>query len=328
MILVVSTPQDTHAACVLEHLRQMQVPAVLLDLSRLAGGTRLVVDVGDGAFSPHLRLDSGAEVDLGSVGAIWWRRPQPVAVPASVGRPSHRAFAHQENVEALAGLWQALDVYWMNHPTRDEVAGRKLNQLRVAQSVGLRIPRTCITNDPARARAFIEREGAGKVICKSFSATFEEWRETRLVSAAEIAHLGSVAVAPVIFQEYIEADVDLRITVVGDTIFPAAIMSQRSRYPVDFRMDMGQVEIADTTLPEDVAERLRTFMRHYGLEYGAIDMRRTPDGEHVFLEINPAGQFLFVEERTGQPIAETVARTLAQGAGLRAADESGLRQSR
>lgn len=41
--------------------------------------------------------------------------------------------------------------------------------------------------------------------------------------------------------------------------------------------------------------------------YGAIDMRRSPDGAYTFLEINPAGQWLFIEEKTGQPISEAIA---------------------
>ena len=116
-----------------------------------------------------------------------------------------------------------------------------------------------------------------------------------------------------IFQEYIEAEYDLRITVVGDEIFPAAIYSQQTSYPVDFRMDMANARICPAELPDQIQTRLRDFMGRLGLQYGAIDMRLRPDGEYVFLEINPAGQWLFVEEVTGQPIAESLARLLIAG---------------
>ena len=52
-------------------------------------------------------------------------------------------------------------------------------------------------------------------------------------------------------------------------------------------------------------------MAAFGLVYGAIDMRLTAEGEYVFLEVNPAGQWLFIEERTGQPITAAVADCLA-----------------
>jgi glutathione synthase/RimK-type ligase-like ATP-grasp enzyme len=101
--------------------------------------------------------------------------------------------------------------------------------------------------------------------------------------------------------------VDLRITVVGDKIFPAAIHSQDTSYKVDFRMDMGAARVAPAALPSDVQDKLFALMRHLGLVYGAIDMRRRPDGSHVFLEVNPAGQWLFIENATGQPISQAMA---------------------
>jgi glutathione synthase/RimK-type ligase-like ATP-grasp enzyme len=53
-------------------------------------------------------------------------------------------------------------------------------------------------------------------------------------------------------------------------------------------------------------------MKHLGLVYGAIDLRRTPEGEYVFLEVNTAGEFLFIEERTGQQISKALAEWLAR----------------
>ena len=63
-------------------------------------------------------------------------------------------------------------------------------------------------------------------------------------------------------------------------------------------------------MPDEVVVKLRAFMGVLGLIYSAIDMRLTPDGEYVFLEVNPAGQWLFIEDRTGQPITAAVAEHL------------------
>jgi glutathione synthase/RimK-type ligase-like ATP-grasp enzyme len=206
-------------------------------------------------------------------------------------------------------MWQALDAVWVNHPSKDEVAHRKAYQLKLAQDIGFTIPQTLISNDPAAVSAFIGSRGQ-KVIYKSFSATEREWRETRLLKAEETALLENVKYAPVIFQEYVEAVYDLRITVVGDTLFPAAIYSQETAYKVDFRMDIAHARIEAVSLPEEVEAKIHALMHRLGLIYGAIDMRLTPDGRYVFLEINPAGQWLFIEERSGQPITEQFARVL------------------
>ncbi len=93
-----------------------------------------------------------------------------------------------------------------------------------------------MTSDPDEARAFIDRFGLGRVICKAFSATLENWRETRMIGETEYALLDQVAVAPVIFQEFVPAEVDLRITVVGEELFVGEIHSQELDYPLDFRL--------------------------------------------------------------------------------------------
>jgi hypothetical protein len=47
-------------------------------------------------------------------------------------------------------------------------------------------------------------------------------------------------------------------------------------------------------------------------------LRLTDDGRYVFLEVNPAGQFLYVENATGQPISAALAAHLAEGKSLAA----------
>ncbi len=311
-ILIISSERDEHAGAVANQLTRLGVEHHLLDLAGFPENVGLVLRyANEAAPAALLRGVGGADIDLANVGAVWYRRPQPFVIPASLNRPSHRTFAYNESHEAIAGLWQMLDVFWMNHPTRDEVAARKAYQLGVARSSGLEIPPTLISNDPAEVRNFLAERGSRGTIYKAFSATQQEWRETRLVRDEERALLDQVRHAPVIFQEYVPARFDLRVTVVGDQIFAAAIHSQDTQYQVDFRIDMNRAKVEPHELPTEVATSLAGFMARLGLVYGAIDMRLTPDGRYVFLEVNPAGQWLFVEGRTGQPISAAVAHTLA-----------------
>ena len=312
MILVVSAAHDGHATAVLKVLAEQGAPATLLDLSHFPQELALTVAFPTGApASLALAGSPLGTLDLAQCGALWWRRPQPFGLHAALARPSHRAFAYNEIAETWAGLWHLLDPYWVNHPVRTETASRKLYQLRVAQQVGLTIPATLVSNDPEQVRHFVESCGVAETIYKTFSATQEEWRETRLLRRDEVELLDNVRYAPSIFQEYIPAVYDLRITVVGDTIFPAAIYSQETAYPYDFRMDIANARIKAVDLPAEVNERLLALMAQLGLAYGAIDMRLTPAGQYVFLELNAAGQWLFVENASGQPITACLATLLA-----------------
>jgi Glutathione synthase/Ribosomal protein S6 modification enzyme (glutaminyl transferase) len=308
VILVISHPQDGHTKAILEALTSLGSTAHLLDLSGFPKQYRLEARYdGDRARTYRLRQATGNIVDLGTCGASWWRRPQAFVLHEEIRDPTNNTFAYTEATEAFTGLWQAMDCYWVNNPAADANAHRKLYQLRVAQDVGLTIPETLITSDPALAREFVARLGVGRTIYKAFSGTREAWRETRLVKEDEVPLMEAVRFAPVIFQRYIEAKVDLRVTVVGNEIFSAALYSQQSTYPIDFRMDMAHTRIEVHTLPLAVQDQLRALMQRLGIVYGAIDMRLTPEGEYVFLEVNPAGQWLFIEGCSRQPITAALA---------------------
>jgi glutathione synthase/RimK-type ligase-like ATP-grasp enzyme len=312
-VLILAPEADEHARVVAAEIEVLGGRADVVDTSLFPERAQVIARFDACPEGPRralaIELDRG-RIDLDQVGAAWWRRPQTPSPSATLIRPDHRLFAANETHEALRGLWHAMNVFWVNDPGRDEVASRKLLQLRVAQEVGLEIPATLITNDVAEARRFLDAHGDGAVICKAFSATEQQWRETRLVGEGELAQLDNVRYAPVIFQGYVPAEVDVRVTVVGRELFAAAIHSQESAYKVDFRMDMGNTHIDAEELPSQTSKHLFDLMGRLGLVYGAVDLRRTPDGRYVFLEINPAGQWLFVEAATRQPIANALARLL------------------
>jgi glutathione synthase/RimK-type ligase-like ATP-grasp enzyme len=165
-----------------------------------------------------------------------------------------------------------------------------------------------MTSDPEEAREFW-RVCDGDVVYKQFIALPDAWWETRRLGEAEAkATDDAIRLAPVIFQRHVAAVADLRATIVGDEIFAAAVDLRDLEYDVDVRMNFNAKHVAHN-LPDDVADKLRGLMRRLGLVYGAIDLRLTEDGRYVFLEINPAGQFLYVEQQTGQPIASPPAET-------------------
>jgi glutathione synthase/RimK-type ligase-like ATP-grasp enzyme len=212
----------------------------------------------------------------------------------------------------MSGVWFALDLNWVNPPHLDEVAHHKPYQLAVATSVGLTVPRTLNTNDPCRANKLISELGPERTIYKTFLATEQCWRETRIIRPEELKLLDSLRLAPAIFQEYVPAVADIRATVVGDHIFAAAISAASGGYHIDYRMDLAGATFRPTELSPETTDALFRLMSRLGLVYGAIDLRRTSEHGDVFLEINPAGEWLFVEERTGQPITQAMADLLVR----------------
>lgn len=309
MILVVSHPADDHAAGVLEVLNRIGHPAVLVDTAGFPASASLTQSFQNGSRTFKYSAN-GRETDLSACGVAWWRRPQPFILAAGLA-PGAASFTYTECHEAVAGLWAALDLTWVNPPHLDELAHHKSYQLAVARTVGLPIPRTVITNDPAVAREFINEIGVSRTIYKTFLASEQCWRETRIMRPQELEMLDRVSLAPVIFQEYVRASADLRVTVLGEEMFVAAVTPAPGGYQVDYRMDLDGASFTPTELSPKTKKSIRALMKRLGLVYGAIDLRRT-DSEDVFLEINPAGEFRFVEERSGLPITQAMANLLAR----------------
>ena len=307
MIVVVSHPADDHATGVLGALERAGHPAVLVDTGRFPSQASLIQRFGDGPPRWELTVD-GSKIDMGECRVAWWRRPQGYTLDPGLAADV-TAWTYSECQEAMAGMWAAIHATWVNPPALDETAHHKPYQLAVATEVGLRIPRTVITNDVDTARAFAEEVGTGRTVYKTFLATEDHWRETRVLRREELYLLDRVRLAPVIFQEYVQADADVRVTVVGDALFATAIRPAPGGYDVDYRMDLAGASFEPTDLSPSTELRLRALMKRLGLVYGAIDLRQTVDDD-VFLEVNPAGEWRFVEERTNQPITDAMAGLL------------------
>lgn len=307
MILVVSYHGEDHTEKVIQCLEQKGREVVMVDMADFPANKGIALSWANGHKQPAYLIDNcKGTIDLNNVKAVWWRRLLPFTIDPELKSQANMAFAESETSQAIYGMLDSLNCYWINPRAADDAAHHKPFQWSVAKKIGLNIPRTLVTNKPDIARNFINEVGIGKTVFKAFLASFDAWRETRLVLQEDTERLELVRFAPVIFQEYIEG-VDLRITVIGDQIFAAEIDAQKTSYPVDMRMVIGETEIRAVKLPEKLEKALIQLQHSLGLKYGAIDMRRTPTGEYYFLEVNPAGQWLFVERETGLPISQAVA---------------------
>ncbi len=306
MILIVSYPNNDHVDEVLKHVTR---EAVVVDTASFPVSLGLSVATSDEREDFQFALPGGRRIRLCQVGAVWYRRISPYGFHEDLRDETARLFAWSEANEALLGVWYSLGAYWMNPPLADEVSQRKVRQLQVARQVGLTIPDTVVTNEPDVAQMFVQKHGIGHVVRKAFRNIAQAPRETHLLRAEDLDLLDSVCYTPVIFQEFVPATVDLRVTVVEDDIFSAAVTSE-SQYSADYRPGLASATVVPYDLPHDVAGKLHELMKVFGLKYGAIDLRVTPGGDHVFLEVNPAGQYLFISARTGQPIPEAIAAAL------------------
>lgn len=311
MIVVVSYEGEDHSDAVCACLQRAGRELLRIDLADFPVRNRIALRWRDGAAPQYLLEVAGREVDLAAARVVWWRRVRGFDVDPAILRGQHRAFASSETGQAVHGMLDALGCAWMNPRLADEAAHHKPLQWTLAQQVGLQVPATLVTTRAEEAQRFVAEQGLGQVVFKAFLASIEEWRETRLVTAEDLGRLELLRLAPVIFQRYIPG-VDLRITIVGRRLFTTEIDARHTSYPVDMRMVVGEGRAAAAQLPADIEAKLLALQDRLGLRYGAVDMRRTDDGQYLFLEVNPAGQWLFAERLSGLPITQAVADHLCE----------------
>lgn len=138
---------------------------------------------------------------------------------------------------------------------------------------------------------------------------------TTLITREHLSLLETVHTAPCQFQEVIPKRLELRVTIIGDDLFVCEIHSQQDeRTSLDWRHYEASIPYTKGILPPEIAEKCFALMKGYGLNYSAMDLILTPDGEYVFLENNPAGQCFFVQDRIPEfKMVEAVAACLLRG---------------
>jgi glutathione synthase/RimK-type ligase-like ATP-grasp enzyme len=128
--------------------------------------------------------------------------------------------------------------------------------------------------------------------------------------------LDDLRACPTLFQEYIDKRSDVRITVVDSHFCAAELLAADSdgKQRCDVRRNnMEDVAYRRVALPEDVECKLRRLTEHYSLRFAAIDMVIDTRGEWFFLEINPNGQWAWLDLAGGMDIAARFVESFTEG---------------
>ncbi|HEX8150632.1 MAG TPA: MvdC family ATP-grasp ribosomal peptide maturase [Pyrinomonadaceae bacterium] len=265
----------------------------------------------------QLVSETGARIAAEEVRAVWARKLWAPRMGDDLDE-RFREMCVRESAAALEGFLDALhDARWVNDLQRERAAENKQRQLRVAARAGLRVPRTLVTNDPEAARQFFA-ETEGRMVAKllrplTVSMTAAPlFVYTSRVREEDLADAETLRHSPMVFQELIPKERELRVAWVAGEAFAGALdASGTSRGQTDWRRAApGECQWQAAELPAEISSGLRAMMSELGLVYGAVDLIRTPAGEHVFLEVNPGGEWGMLERDLGLPISEAIAEEL------------------
>jgi hypothetical protein len=299
--IIVAPEHDIHAFAV-----QLAGKNLGVEISiKFPTDIRLSTFLGAGATKTFLRHPVLGEIAANEISGLWWRRPRWPDPDKVIAHPTASRVAAAESWQAIVGSLMATVKNVFNEPAKSAAAAVKLFQLEMAAFMGLRVPRTLVTNDPEQARSFVENQSAG-AICKMLSgATAGPGFETHRLE--KLGDLWRIKKCPIFLQEYVAGEHDVRVTAIGERVFSARIEFEKDQNCIDTRFTSKS--ISETRLPLDIEVKIASLVRTLGLVYSAVDLRYS-DGEYTFFELNPEGQYLWIEIESGLAISAEIARRL------------------
>ncbi len=313
-VLIVSTAVDVATDDVVRHLSNCSVKHRRINTEDFPFKIGLSFLFGHQDEKHWLELDGE---NLPQPTAVWYRRMRSSAKPEGMQEGIYQ-FCLQESRAALLGGILTSNTQWMSHPTSVWQSEFKPFQLSIAQAIGLRVPRTMITNSPKVIRQAFGTFGSMVVKpTRTGHVVFDDKEHAVFTSKLLAEHLDQIenaSMSPSIYQELLPKRFDIRATIVGKRIFAAAIDSQSDPEAcIDWRhTDNPELPHYPVTLPSEIENKLLELMKRLGLNFGAIDLVQTPAGEYYFLEVNPNGQWLWIDDKLGLGISKEVSNWLSK----------------
>ena len=316
-VFILSHAGDVHAHAVQWACNVLKEPSVFVDLYELFEQSR--IGIVPEAGKQRIFFDG---VELKKSASVWLRRPNPPTLfKAESVHPDDLKFAQLSSTQLYRGFLEALSECqlvvspWTAHAQ----ASLKMNQIKVAQTVGLITPKTIFTNDAELACGYVE---SGNFIAKrhgqfKWASSDGKCTRTPSVSPVEVEHIRShsetMPYAPFIIQERLWSTDEIRVFVFGRTIFAVSLGFSNLDGELDWRRFHKNLDISLIELPLQLQFQIFEFMDMLNLKSGAFDFIRTETGEVVFLEVNSCGQWIWMEIDKTIPILDAFTHFLISG---------------
>lgn len=295
-VFLLSRACDAELGAVCNLLRQAGVTAIRLNADELAGA-RLLADPARRAVWLQGRWLTPT--------AVWLRHFSAQAIGGE-GSPAHELF-HRESWTSAAGHLASMATASIG-TSRPGI----LSQLQAAGRNGIAVPRTVVTTDPHQAASLLPGR---RLVIKAAHQHFVEPAPGALtgvfpaVVTRDRLALPSPPGIPVVLQEYVEHEAELRVYYVAGEVHGFRVGKQE---PADPWLDSGRVTVRAVPLEAAVTHAARQLARAFSLHYGAFDFLIRA-GAPVFLEVNPDGDWRWAESRAGVTTVTTAAARMLLG---------------
>jgi len=309
-ILIISNKGDYTSDVLIKRLHEKKISFFRFNTEEFTHQTEASLSFSKDDSTIQL-IHEGEIISLDAIKGIWYRRPLPPCIHKDLNK-NDSLFAVRESKEFLLNLWLLLeDRNWINNPFQLNKVERKSFQLKTAIQCGFQVPDTLITNNSQHAELFFQANNRS-IIAKPLShggyGNNDDYviYSIDLESIDEIPDWNSTHHSPTIFQKRIDKQYDIRLTAIGKRLFAHAIEQKNKNKVIDWRReDPKYLKYREVDIPRSIEKRIYQFMEIMGIKFGAFDFAIQND-DWYFLEVNPSGQWAWLELTTGSKMSESL----------------------
>ncbi|KKA43419.1 hypothetical protein [Salinivibrio sp. KP-1] len=307
MYLLITNKQDVTMDFIVQELERRCLPYLRLNTEDIAS-----YFVSFGVRKNDWQLEyNGTAVSGKNISAAYFRRP---GNPEFDDLAEHEDYVRNEWLAALKSLYWRMKDKFLNSPSDILLSEDKPRQLSEAYDIGFNLPGTIITNNfekiaPFQKEFSLIAKPLRQAILGDESVVF-----TSSIGSVSAKDSSKISVCPCIFQQEIAKKYDLRITIVGENAYPVAIHSQTNlETKTDWRKG-GYTDIKHTLvdIPSNIKNMCIALTKRLGLRFSAIDLIVDNNNTYWFLEINPNGQWAWIENQTKAPISKAIVDELVE----------------
>ena len=297
-ILILGNANEVHVVAIRERLEKAGENVFVLNTRRYPWEVKITFspdELSEGEITDSV---SKQRIPMSEFTAAWWRTHMGYQVPELLKGKNINLDDYDRVMASF--LNSRTNWRWVNSPAAIAEHRLKIFQMALIAQAGVRIPRTLVTGNVNQLKAFLD--SCGSVVYKSPGGA----GEVRQLVESDFApkRIAPMLISSLQYQELIPGT-DIAVYLVGETVFATEIISDA----LDFRQDKSR-QLKPIKLPDDIVQKCIEVSKLVKQPWSLIDIRRTPEGEHVFIEANPSPKFLDYEQATGYPIGETLANYL------------------
>lgn len=319
-ILIITNKSDITSDFIVRNLTDLGLNFYRLNTEDIGRSARINFDFYKEEFK-IIDTHTSKNVNLNRVTSVYYRRPEINEQYDGLTK-GELNFIRGELAYTLEGLYKILDeAFWVNKVPAIRNAENKIYQLLLAKEIGFIIPDSLVTSEPEEALNFYKKHQGQCIIKPIKSGLIEGGSEEGVIFTTQVTldqqNASRISSCPVYLQTLIKKQADIRVTVVGDELFAAMIHSQQAEDSIiDWRKANKPLPHTVFDLPENIKQKCIALTKRLDLNYGAIDFILDISGSLIFLEINPNGQWAWIESRLHLKISDGITKLLTENLGV------------